>query len=281
MILKNNYNFGYPTLLKNPEHFKKSTLNLRCLFQIKDDEINLTYILNINSEYINELLEQNICSAFLVIDCPYSMIRKSYNIDKVNVNNNLTIKSLDIKDKINISAIIKLNLNLDNYSSKEFFNENISYKLNKHNIIGYAQPLEFYIDNHYSVFNEVANVVTIRRSLSQKKSLYHSLDAQMIIIYVNDSTTYDKVNELNLGSNFNRTLYMMIVLPSLCDALMNLKDPKYEDLRWCRLLQNKVYKKRKTLNFTYAQALNFAQELLNNPFVDAVEELYKRGVDNE
>lgn len=142
--------FPYP-ILNNEKlysHFKDACFELHYEELVTDEVYSLQNIhCIITSEYMVNLINDNKAAVVVVIECPGTMFRKSYNIG-LSVSN-IVIPISDLNGKITVSAFVVALTNIDNYKSDEFFDDygEYSFSIEKNDILavddGYTNKIDF------------------------------------------------------------------------------------------------------------------------------------------
>ena len=281
MRLKNNFEFPHPVILKETEYYKDSALDFKLVVEVEDQKAYMNYIFSIKSVFINYLIEEKLAAPYLILTSEYSMYRDIISVDTLNDNAKHIINVENINQKLTISPVILAERDIEKFYSAEFKLDDISYHINKGEVIGYIQPIEFYVENNKSAFKNISSIFTIRLRESSKKKVTYSIDNDLIVVYISNQSSYDNIYDINSSQLFSNILFVTLVLPVLVDALLNLNNPKYIDKQWSNVLIQKVLESRKSYNFTYSQAYDMAQTLLGEPLNNTISELHKVGVQND
>lgn len=276
MNLKNDYQYPHPILLNETKYYKKSKLDLKLNYIVDSTTIELTYKFTVNSEFVNNLIEKEYASVYLIIESTHSMYRESIKLETINEHKTTRIDLLKIKDFFTITIVIVANYHFDNYTSKEFIDADGSYFIEKNDVIGFFPTQRYQVDNSNEQFDTISSIFTMRQAKTTNKKVRYDLDGDFVTIIMDSKRSFNNLHDLNSLGSFNHVLYTMFILTPLTTCLRELLNPKYEDYRWRNVIMESLHDLgRKDFNFTYNQAFNIAQELLDYPLTNALEELNK------
>ena len=287
MQIKNKL-FPYPTInnSKQANCFKETTYSFEYEQQQEDGYLVLKNAqIVINNESIIGLLKEGKLAACAVIECSATIYRKIY---KVGLEpEDIKIKFSDLNDKVVISSFIYATQDIESYKDDDFLEDYEDYRFNieKYDIIAIDNGTTIKIDYDESADKKVSSIfLIIKDSETDKKTMQVELADKKIIAYLPEKQ-FDFYDNMKNNDNYQNIFFAILAIPMLTTAIQQLQNQQFEfddiemNYSWFKSIKNgykKIYECELTEErFREIDAIEFAQEILNNGTINAIEDLMK------
>ena len=256
--------FPYP-LLNNEKlysQFKDSTFSL----QYEELITNENYVLkdiccDVSNVTLLNLISTNKASIVCVIECAGTMFRNCYKLSIEPTN--IVIPLTDLNGKINVSAYIVANEDIENYFSEDFFDdyEGINFYIEKNDILavddGFFNKIDF--DEEQDT-KKTSIFVIIKDKTIKDETMQIEYDSSKIIISLPEDqwNTYEKTKRIK---KFESMYFSIIAIPALSYALSSLQ-AKSESVDSLRM----DYKWFNSFMVQYSN-IHEGQELIDEEFI--------------
>ncbi|WP_406617292.1 hypothetical protein [Mycoplasmopsis adleri] len=280
-----NYNFDY---------------DFELLYDGEPNDSNSEYILKncrfyTESKVINKLYDEGKIKVLLIVECPDTIYRKTFELGKEGKDIQLNANDLNEKFEISMFAyatqdfVIKSDEFQDDYKDREF-------EIDKYVIIG-ANNGYTHILNHYEMGQSVASsIFSIQQSNNDNDSSFliecDQNSRKIIITFPKNS--YENYKAIYRDPDYKETFFCMILVPALIKGLLECKKSINNDQNdldeisniypWFKSIE-KSYEKLKGKKLTNEDFIEMneeilAQELLGNPLKLSLENLLSSRKDN-
>ena len=292
--------FPYPILNHNPEYSNYPGKDFVLVYD--EEETDSEYILkNIhyetNSNYIQNLVNEDKIGVVCIVECSYTVFRKRYIIGNI-FGEDLTLKKSDFSERVNISmfAYAKESIEMD---SPEFETDysGLKYSIDKNSILAANDGYYVYFKHEADEDNLAQSIFNINADHNLKDEVYRVEFEykNRINIWLTDDG-YKNYKMIYSFASYKEVFFSLLLIPSLGEALAKLKeiinenpekdlDDLGNDHPWFRAVMNgysRLYGVEMTAEIFKKQSpIYLAQLLLGKPFETAlhklIEETQKQG----
>ena len=279
--------FPYP-LLNNEKlysQFKDSTFALEYEEVLTDANYVLKNIhVDLTSETLISLIKDCKASVVCVVECASTMYRKNFDLGLDF--SSIEIPLRDLNGKINVSAYVVANEDIDDYFSEDFFDdyEGYNFHIEKNDILavddGFINKIDF---NEDEDTKKSSIFVIIKDKTIKDETMQLEYDSSKITISLPEEqwNMYDKTKRIK---KFESMYFSIIAIPALSYALSSLqsKDSGIDALRIDYKWFNSFALQYKNVHgyeltdeeFIKMNANVEAQLMMNTPVTKALDDIF-------
>ena len=281
--------YPYPVLTYFSDDYVNSTFTSSLKTEKKQENILFQLKAETNDEKLLELVKEEKAEYLFHIECPATSYR---NIIKSKSGfENMEISSSMLDYKVSVCFFIVAKGEIPEYRNKNFNEdyENISFNIEKANIMAIAKPFNIEIEKEKKDFVQMPSIFLILKKNSNKKS---GMEIDMLNDRIGISlykTEYEQYSTLSKGI-FQPLLHASVIFPTLIYVLENLKSSNledYEDYRWFKTIKKVLAGMNIELNkdtLEHELSYDLAQKIINFPVsrsFKAMMELEKKEKEEE
>lgn len=292
--MQNTENFPYP-ILNDKAEYKDYNIENGFIFTFIMQNNDNGFIdidvkeFEINVPELKELIETRKAECFVFVECAKTGIRRMFEADK-----EITIKSQQLIDLVEVTGLVIANENISNYKSELFssdFKQNgkfLTFNIDKYDFLAVNNnkvriDKEDYLGNLESVF------IINKNPDVEAKTLKVTFDNKINVFI--PQKEYDIFYNLNKDMRFSNIFFSMFAFPALLAALVEIRDNRSEvmDDSWCKSIEKKMKDLKKSIdadveNKTVGELTELAQSIFDYPLeksMNCLENLYNVSAEGE
>lgn len=220
--------FPYPLLNNNSNfsQYKKSTFSMDCGdILVQEDEYILKDIhYSLKNDYIKGLLDSGKAKVLCLIECPETMVRKTYEItDKPS---DIVIPLFDLSGKLTVSSFVIATEDIDDYRCDDFNDdyEGFNFYVEKNDILAVDDGFYDKVTFEGVEDDKKSSIFLVVKDQQSKDGIMkvdcNNIDKIIITLPEEQWNRYDKTKSLR---EF-RSLYLSVIaIPALTFALDSLQ----------------------------------------------------------
>ena len=256
--------YPYPVLSYFSDDYNDHTFKSEISYEVENGMLNLKIDLELTSETLKELINENKAIFVAHIECKNTRYRKKYT---TNTNQfNIAISQEEINDDVEVLLMIVSKANVNDFTSEEF-NEDfqgIEFTIEKGDILAIDTNKIINVQKDDDGLKKTPSIFSISALDNNKESLNWEAGTDKILIILSKDN-FEKYKSINNNPKFKSVLASLIVLPVITEIICNFEDLEedYEDTRWFRVLEKQLRKAGvNTENMGSGQAVAIAQKIL-------------------
>lgn len=274
----NEFSFPHPVLLNQSDYFINP--NLAIEFKLQDNNNSFLIIIEYshNNKGIDKLIEANNAEYFCEITCSATLFREIRTSSSHIVE--FHISKSKVRGRVELFLAIIASNDIKNYSNSDFnpeYFENITFDLEKGDVLAYFGKYEFDADIRYEKLKAVSSFMEIIRN-NDKNIIYSNFNfSSNKIEIILPSVEYDLfiMHSISKEPKFSPIIHSSIVLSALIAALYNFDN--FKDTLWARVIMIRLKNEEQFRNSSIEDKENIpeiAQKLLGNPFKRLISGLH-------
>ena len=285
--------FPYPVLNHNPAFsaFKGQDFDWEC--EKVEDEESLTLkglVFSTKSKTINELFDSGKIGICVVVECPSTIYRKSFEL--TSKPKDIILKKVDFSEEVCVSLFAYAKEAFD-FASEEFDDDylGVAFPIEKYDIVAVYDGFTVTFRHDETADNFVKSIFSIIPNHDNLDGPYLvdlSLNSRKITLVLSERD-FEKYQLINAVPNYREVFFCMLLIPSLQEALnvcsneINNESKMVDEVcdihPWFRSIA-KTYKAASGKELTEedlkpGENSKLAQLLLGRPFGKAMEALFK------
>lgn len=233
----NNRNFPYPILNREPIYstYNHSNFKLNTEIYVKDNKLvfsNTNYYLR--DEYIENLIENGFIKVYMVVECSWTIYRKTFEIKSKPENIEIDLGNLD--GKVVVSSFGVVEKEIAHFHSDSFSENYVEYsfKLGKNDIVLIDDGFDFPIVYDESEDDKVSSIFDVISDEQRNEGIQVSPAPRKINIYI-PKEQFEKYNNMKYNDNLNQIFFSSLLVPSLIHVLKDIQfdaknSEKYENI---------------------------------------------------
>ncbi len=257
---------------------------------IKEERHNLI-LQNIHIKLADDVLfdyvEKGLLQPILVVECPESVFRKTYELSLSP--REIIIPLKDLTGKVTISSYLYATEIINDYNSSNFVDDfnGINFDLNQYDIVGVDDGFYFTIQHDDFLDNESESIFIVQPGNREQKYLQYVANKGDSKIYITlPKEQYEEYHYIKDYPEFKNILMGIIVTPILVDVFNNIQAElnDYNDMvdiiesyPWFKSVKYAYKNARKTELtleiFGSTKALEFAQIVFNNMNINVIQDV--------
>lgn len=270
MDIKNKF-FPYPVLCNFNDDFIESKFRVDISKSQSFKELIFEYNINLENDEINEMINSDMAEYVFHLECPYT----SYRV--INKPKDLTgtfkVPLDDVKENITINSFIIAKQDIPRYSNSKFNADygNLSFPLNKGNIIAIDDPYKVDVPKQEESLGKVESIFSIsRRAADDDSEIKIELNSNKINLLLNRDD-YNNYNKIANNPSFIPTLQSVLIFPALIYVFETLKNDgcdAYSDYQWFTSMSKTFEKAGNCLDkelLEHKTSFELAQDVLDSP----------------
>lgn len=306
MQVKNRI-FPYPVL--NNNEFLSNFLNASFTLNYEEAENDDYYVLkgvsfNTDSPIINKLFDEKKISVVCIIECSYTVVRKSFRLDK-DTAIDIPLFKQDFRDRVDISMFAYANDSFV-FSSDEVDDDyqGIDFNIDKYDIIAVNDGYYVYF-RHQDIEESLPKSIFSIINDHEIKDGAYNVDfnsASKITISLSDDD-YKNYKTIYTAPNYKEVFFNILLIPTLTEALtkciamakgdeISELDDICDTYKWFASILGAYEKENKSKlkkdEFTKMSPVYLSQELLGKPLgkslsrlIDEMNKINDGGYSNE
>lgn len=282
--------FPYPVLNHNKAFSNYNDKYFQIVYEIAEDE--KSYILKncrfeSDSTLINKLYSEEKIGIVLIVECSYTIYRKSFEISKTGKD--LILQKADFTEKVDISmfAYAKESFSIQSDEFEEDY-KGINFEIEKYDIVGANDGFNVRFRREESEDNLVQSIFSVIPSDDLEPGAYLvECDIGRKITITLSLEDYRNYKIIYTVPAYKEVFFNMILVPSLieglslCRVILEDEFKEMDDIGnrypWFRSIES-AYKKLKGTDlqeqdFKSMSPVSLAQELLGKPLGQALKSL--------
>lgn len=281
-----NKNYPYPIITREQSFSSYNGINYSFSFEKETDENNLilkNVKLETNSNTLIDLLNQGKVKAIISVSCSKTYYKYTEEIGLMPRTIKLNLYNL--KDKVEISAYVFANENLNQFSSSECLDEYQGYNfdIEKYCLFaiddGYKLPVE-YDDYNDKKVSSIFRVSEIEKDVDRLIKIYPENDYIIIAIPKEECKSYRSLKD---NEDFAAIFLSILGCPALTNCLTELQKERktveeiIEQYAWFKTII-KAYKNLNGVDlddnlFEQLNCFEFSQQVLGNCNVSSLSSM--------
>lgn len=256
--------YPYPVLSYFSDDYNDHTFKSEISYEVENGMLNLKIDLELTSETLKELINENKAIFVAHIECKNTRYRKKYTTNTNQIN--IAISQEEINDDVEVLLMIVSKTNVNDFTSEEF-NEDfqgIEFTIEKGDILAIDTNKIINVQKDDDGLKKTPSIFSISALDNNKESLNWEAGTDKILIILSKDN-FEKYKSINNNPKFKSVLASLIVLPVITEIICNFEDLEedYEDTRWFRVLEKQLRKAGvNTENMGSGQAVAIAQKIL-------------------
>lgn len=235
--------YPYPVLSYFSDDYNDQTFKSEISYEVENGVLNLKIDLELTSQTLKELINENKAIFVAHIECKNTRYRKKYTTNENQFN--IVISQEEINDDVEVLLMIVSKTNMNDFTSEEF-NEDfqcIEFTIEKGDVLAIDTNKIINVQKDDDGLKKTPSIFSITGLDNNKKSLDWEAGTDKILIILSKDN-FEKYKSINNNPKFKSVLATLIVLPVLTEIICNFEDLEevYEDSRWFRVLQKQLTK---------------------------------------
>lgn len=281
--------YPYPVLNEFSNDYVESefTLDISCRKLKKSLEFNFEVFLT--DIAISELIDSEAAEIVIHIECPQTCYRKLYKFNEYNFN--IILDSNLVNEVVEICPFIISSKDLNNFKSSNFnpIYEDLSFQIEKYNVLAVGRQVNFEIEKDYDSLKNVKSIFAIIPNYEEKNVVLNDYSDDTICIKV----PYDQFITYKSFGKFPENIpviHSVLIIPILVEIFEKLKNDvnswdDLEDRRWFKALQKAFTKKQVSFDkesLSTFDSFKSAQLIIESPILTVFKnmEIFSGGEDD-
>ncbi len=272
----------YPILCDYSDDYQKGSLRT-VICSEKDDfgHINVSVEFNLESEYLQSLIDDKKAIFVTHIECPRTCYRKSINSQSFKHEEIIDIADVAFQLEVNTFIIA---IEPFEYSSEAFNDDytGCSFDINKGNILAIGDAKSILLSDNQKL-EKVSSIIKIVKVDDAEKSISVDTDDDNYIKIKLSGKVCDRY--IALGSSMLvKTCFSLVLFPALFDVLTRIvasdnEGTTFNDKNWYKSLEKLLEAKKihlGALSLSDNSIMDACQKIFEDPIAKAFDELNKR-----
>lgn len=271
--------FSYPIYSEDTDDYRDNQFQFDYRVSSDSQFLSIDYQIRSNNKKINVMIEKEILSVALLIECAKTLFREKYTLD--NLTGHLDIPMAQIAGNIDLCCLIIAN---NGFLLDSSFGLNSDYgktmfKIEEGYIVGYDNSQSISVDKNQDELFKPSSIISVVLKKDADDSIDIDLNKEKRINITMNQDMFNEFKQIQSASKLP-IVHSMIVLPALVYVIDQIKEEKnrqeYEDYSWYISIIKQLEKLGITLDgnqFQKKSSLVIAQELLKSPIMRALKVL--------
>lgn len=290
MNIKNKL-FPYPVLNNDVylSNYKSSHFELEYNDRFDNENFILDNIhVTLDNEDLKKLIKNNEIKCYCIVECPQSMYRQTFEIS--TEPRTVKIPLFDLIGKLEVSAFLCANVDINNYFSSDFEDlyDDVKFDIEKHSIVGVDNGMKQRIDYEDRDDDKKGSIFVIITDLdATSRTTKWTYDENLIKITVPklQHSEYESIKSVPNYKNIFLSMFAVTPLSFILSSFVKEKVPISElefHFKWFKAFNDtyeKMNNKRLTdeefLEYDNVQIYSLIQELFNYCVTNSVDDLFK------
>lgn len=256
--------YPYPVLSYFNDDYNDKEFKSNINYEVENGMLKLIIDLELTSETLKHLIENNKAIFVAHIECKNTRYRKKYTTNSNQFK--IAISQEEINEDVEVLLMIVSKTNMNNFASEEF-NEDfkgIEFTIEKGDILAIDTNKIINIQKDDDGLKKSPSIFSISSLDNNKESLNWEAGSEKILIILSKDN-FEKYKSINNNPKFKSVLATLIVLPVITEIICKFEEleEEFEDSRWFRVLQKQLVKLGiNTDAMGSGQAVAIAQKIL-------------------
>lgn len=256
--------YPYPVLSYFSDDYNDKEFKSNINYEVENGMLNLKIDLELTSETLKHLIENNKAIFVAHIECKNTRYRKKYTTNSNQFK--IAISQEEINEDVEVLLMIVSKTNMNNFASEEF-NEDfkgIEFTIEKGDILAIDTNKIINVQKDDDGLKKSPSIFSISALDNNKESLNWEAGSEKILIILSKDN-FEKYKSINNNPKFKSVLATLIVLPVITEIICKFEEleEEFEDSRWFRVLEKQLTKSGiNTDTMSSGQAVAIAQKIL-------------------